>query len=84
MTTATTTPDKVYNACGEAWPADTEFFHREPRNSDGLSCRCKACRAGYDRQRNGTARRCQGRLTLGLQAVFAGLAKHQPQPHHHP
>ena len=36
MTTAITTPDKVCNACGEAWPADTEFFHREPGNSDGL------------------------------------------------
>lgn len=84
MTTAIATADKVCNECGEAWPADTEFFRRAPDNKDGLGGTCKACRAGYDRERNGTAHRRQGLLTQGLQPVFAALAKHQPQPHHQP
>lgn len=38
--------EKLCSACGEYWPADTEFFEAR-KLKDGLSSRCIACtRAG--------------------------------------
>ena len=30
-------------ACGDYWPADTEFFFPQPGKTGGLHCYCKAC-----------------------------------------
>lgn len=35
--------DKHCPRCNEDWPADTDFFHADAKNSDGLSYCCKAC-----------------------------------------
>lgn len=74
----THTPEKICDECQEAWPADGEFFHLEPRNRDGLTNKCKACKAGYDRRRNGTAYRSKsGQLTQNLCGVFTALVTKQ-------
>lgn len=76
--------EKVCCDCKEPWPADGEFFHLEPRNKDGLTGQCKACRADYDSKRTSRARRNQGALSRNLQAMLTTLAKQQPQLHQHP
>lgn len=35
--------DKFCSGCQEYYPADTEFFYRDRRESDGLRSICKAC-----------------------------------------
>ncbi len=30
--------------CNDWWPGDSEFFHRNPTNPDGLDTYCRACR----------------------------------------
>jgi len=35
--------EKFCPKCREWWPADTEFFHRNPSTPDGLATYCKAC-----------------------------------------
>lgn len=35
--------DKVCSGCQEYLPADTDFFYRDSRESDGLRSICKAC-----------------------------------------
>ncbi len=42
--------------CEEWWPADPEFFHRNPRHPRGLHIYCKACmsearRKSYNRKK---------------------------------
>lgn len=34
---------KKCSKCGEEKPATTEFFYKESRNKNGISCRCKKC-----------------------------------------
>ena len=36
-------PEKYCPKCQDWWPADTEFFHRNPSTGDGLAYYCKAC-----------------------------------------
>ena len=38
-------PAKVCKKCGTEKPASVEFFHKAPGNKDGLTSKCKACRA---------------------------------------
>jgi hypothetical protein len=35
--------DKFCPGCQEFYPADTDFFYRDRRESDRLRSRCKAC-----------------------------------------
>jgi hypothetical protein len=69
-----TTQERTCIECGEDWPADTEFFHRHPRSTDGLTGQCKACRSAYDSGRNGTATlRKRGQLTKGLASLLTRM-----------
>lgn len=80
MSTEIILEEKTCTHCNESWPADSEFFLRVPDNKDGLSGKCRACRAGYDRCRNGTASRHKaGQLTQNLCGVFSALVKKQEQ-----
>lgn len=66
--------EKICSKCHEQWPADTEFFYREPRNTDGLTGECIACKATYDWHRNkGRFAKRAGALTYDLQSVFTQL-----------
>jgi len=68
------TVEKTCSKCHEQWPADTEFFHREPRNRDGLREDCIACKTSYDSSRNaGRFSKRNGSLTQELQSVFIQL-----------
>ena len=67
--------EKTCTKCQEQWPADTEFFHQEKRNADGLTGECIACKARYDWLRNaGRWSQAPGSLTQELQTVFNQLA----------
>lgn len=66
--------EKTCTKCQEQWPADTEFFHRERRNADGLTGECIACKASYDSCRSaGRFSKSNGALTRELQSVFTQL-----------
>lgn len=39
--------ERTCSGCKEEWPADTEFFHLNPRGTGGLFHNCKACYAKY-------------------------------------
>ena len=66
--------EKTCTKCQEQWPADAEFFHREPRNADGLTGECIACKASYDSYRiSGRFSKGPGSLTRGLQPFFTRL-----------
>ena len=68
------TVEKTCSKCHEQWPADTEFFYREPGNRDGLRDECIACKSSYDSCRNaGRFSKSNGALTLELQSVFTNL-----------
>ncbi|MDR0214561.1 MAG: hypothetical protein LBJ15_11220 [Comamonas sp.] len=54
--------------CREDWPADTEFFHRESRNTDGLAHLCKACR-----KQAATTYKPKNHITDSLQSLLTGL-----------
>lgn len=77
------TVEKTCNKCHEQWPADTEFFYREPSNRDGLRLECIACKASYDSCRKaGRFSKRNGSLTQELQSVFTKLInKHEPAAH---
>lgn len=73
-TTKTSAVEKTCTRCLEQWPADTEFFYREPRNTDGLTGECIACKASYDSCRNaGRFSKRNGSLTRELQSIFTQL-----------
>lgn len=73
-TSPTSAVEKTCTKCHELWPADAEFFYREPRNRDGLRDECIACKASYDSCRNaGQFSRRNGSLTHELQSVFTQL-----------
>lgn len=66
--------EKTCTKCQEQWPADTEFFHRERRNADGLTGECIACKASYDSYRiAGRFSKRNGSLTRELQSLFTQL-----------
>lgn len=77
------TVEKTCSKCHEQWPADTEFFYREPGNRDGLRDECIACKANYDRCRKaGQFSKRSGSVTQELQSVFTQLInkyEHAPQ-----
>lgn len=72
--------EKSCTKCQEAWPADTEFFHREPRNADGLTGECIACKSHYDSWRYGSRfTKPSGRMTQSLQGVFTAMIQKKEQ-----
>jgi hypothetical protein len=44
------TPLKRCSACGNSYPATTDFFHRYARAKDGLQVRCKSCVSNYGKE----------------------------------
>lgn len=62
-------PERCCSKCGEAWPADEEFFLREKRSPDGWSRMCKAC---YLELPSVARRRAPtGRISSDWEALFA-------------
>lgn len=57
---------KRCKGCGEVWPADAEFFHRNAGGRDGLRARCRACVAEWPSQK---ARRPGGGAGFSAEAV---------------
>lgn len=49
--------EKRCGACGEYWPADSEFFYRHRTGADGLQSYCKACHTVMQAESNDKHRR---------------------------
>lgn len=68
MTPLTTTElgvERRCNGCGEWWPLDGEFFHRNPKGIGGYLGTCRAC-FSERRGRRDMTRRATGRDTIQL------------------
>jgi hypothetical protein len=61
------------NGCGEWWPLDGEFYHRNPKGIGGFLGTCRACFAER-RNRRDLTRRTSGKATSSLlRAVLGGV-----------